>query len=157
MIPSTTHVREVSRVEHPMSRYLPDVIDLVLGEIPIDEHKELQADLCKLRETALYTPPECMGPLWRGLAYDLNTYLSTEMSSDWEKRIAAIIRNEPVVVVEHPSAWRADWQRRWAAAERWGHSHDLASLCRELVKQIARCPDSEINEVILAAKYAVGE
>lgn len=60
--------------------------------------------------------------------------------------------------VEHdcqPENWCESWKTCWKNRQLRGYTERM--LLSKLVKRIATCPDSEINEVRAAARYAVGE
>lgn len=74
-----------------VSRYLPNVIDQMLTEIPTAENEFIQS-LLSLKSSAEFSAPELMGLRWRCGAEIMSDHISQDEKqwSGWQRRVVAI-------------------------------------------------------------------
>lgn len=84
---------EIPEKKPMATRILSDVIDKIVKEIPQDQ-TNLILGLQGIRQSALYAAPEIMPVWWQKVCTLLNQSLPWPPVFDWQRKIAAIIRNE---------------------------------------------------------------
>lgn len=78
-----------------MQRYLPDVIDKMIAEIPKEE-TEIITYLERCLDSARYAAPEVMSVWWDEVADILDDNLpSPAKCNEWQTKITSIFTNEP--------------------------------------------------------------
>lgn len=77
-------------------RNIYDVCNRLLAEIPETEGG-VRTDVMIIQKKAMYTAPELMPSLWATLAYFLNSGLPFPPQTDWQWKVAAIIRGHESV------------------------------------------------------------
>lgn len=75
--------------DDPADRFLPDVIEQMIGATP-EYATDLLADLGRLQRTALYTAPEEMGERWDGVTAILTHHLGPVPTHAWQQDVVAI-------------------------------------------------------------------
>lgn len=74
-----------------MNRYLPDVIDQMLIELPLTE-EDLRAELGTVKDSACFAAPETMGIHWGRAAMELSAHIPQNYGSmnEWQTKVAKI-------------------------------------------------------------------
>lgn len=77
-------------------RNILEVLDKVVAVIPVSE-KAVRQRLASVKNTAMYTPPECIVGVWRMAAAVLTSELPWPPKEEWQKDVHAIFSDQPRV------------------------------------------------------------